>query len=63
MKLLNLKMSEIDLKEITELANEWTKGNVSAWIRTAARRYRPKKGATIKARGTSRPKVKTEEAS
>jgi len=42
-KNLNLKVSESELKQIKKLADKYTNGNLSQWVRYTAINYRPKK--------------------
>jgi len=44
---INVKVLPSDKLEIDERANRFAKGNLSAWIRHAAKHYEPKKGEKI----------------
>lgn len=42
-KLINLLVTEEEERKLKELAELYTRGNMSAWIRFASKHYRPKK--------------------
>lgn len=42
-KRLNIKISEVEEREIRELAKKYADGNVNGWVRHAALHYRPSK--------------------
>lgn len=42
-KMINIRVSEDELKAIHEQAEKYTSGNITAWIKYTALNYRPKK--------------------
>lgn len=48
LSLINLKVTEAERRELSAFAKKYADGNLSAWLRHAGRKYRPKKTEVIR---------------
>ncbi len=48
LSLINVKVTSQERKAMDRLAEKYAKGNLSAWLRHAARHYKPKRDEVIR---------------